>query len=354
MGTIFMAFTLKDSSVAEFFAAIANKLAHQNKVIIISYQTEENKLLLDKRIKILEWPSIRPTGMKDFFFLLNNVRKYKPYMMISNFAAVNLFLLTGYIVGVRKRICWYHTHSSAHTSENQVHLWRKKIIYRFSTRVITTSASAKEDLAKHYNVNTKKIVVLPNAVREPTNIPVYKRNLSLVFVGRLHPAKGFDVLLNSLPKVISRFPKLEIKIIGGGSNDIEKYLAEAKTLKISERINFIGFTSKSKVMEELANAYICIVPSYYEAFCYVVIESFSVGTPVIGSDTTGIGEIIENGKNGFLFERGNHEELSDKILELLNDPLLRKEMSQNAYRSFQEKYELNGIANQFMKLADGK
>lgn len=352
MTTIFIAYTLKNSSVAEFFTAIANKLATKNKVVLISYQTESYDYFLDKSIEVLEWPSVRPTGIKDFLFLSKLVRKYKPSIMISNFAAVNLFLLVGFLKGVKHRICWYHTHSSAHIEENKFHLLRKSAIYRLATKIITTSSAAKDDISKHYHVNKKKIFIIPNAVRNLENPPKLIENLKLIYVGRLHPVKGFEIFLKSLPKVISLYPEVQVKVIGGGAQEISKYLEQAKKLNIAENLEFKSFTSKSNVMTELADSYVCIVPSYFEAFCYVVIESLSVGTPVIGSDTTGIGEIIENGKCGYLFEPGNHDELSDKILSILENPVLRKEMSINAYKLFKEKYEIKGVSKQFIKLLD--
>jgi hypothetical protein len=92
MKTIFLSFTIKNSSVAEFFIELSNQLALNNKVIIITYAVEINNFNISPEIEVLKWPSKRPTNFKDFLFLSRLVKKYKPEAMIANFGAVNMFL----------------------------------------------------------------------------------------------------------------------------------------------------------------------------------------------------------------------------------------------------------------------
>tara|TARA_R100000789_G_scaffold98096_1_gene101512 strand:- start:1162 stop:1512 length:351 start_codon:yes stop_codon:yes gene_type:complete len=106
MQTVFIAFTLKNSSVAEFFVSLANKLSKTHHVIIFTYATEAHDLLLDESISILEWPSRRPTKFADFRFLVKNIREYKPKILIASFGAVNLFILAGFLMGVKHRVAW--------------------------------------------------------------------------------------------------------------------------------------------------------------------------------------------------------------------------------------------------------
>lgn len=345
MKTILIAYTLKNSSVAEFFTAMANDLAKKNKVVIVSYQTEVHDFFLSKEVEVLEWPSERPTGIRDFMFLFNLVRKYKPSIMISNFAAVNLFLVVGFLTGVKHRICWYHTHSSAHLKENILHRERKKYIYKLATLIITISNSAKSDLIEHYKVEKDKIKIIPNAVKKPDINDDKEIKRKLIYVGRLHPSKGFEVFLRALPGVLGKYDEFRVIVYGGhkGGSEMKKYEDLALDLGIYNSIEFRGFTSRKTIMKELASSYLCVVPSYFEAFCYVVIESFSVGTPVVGSNTTGIAEIIRDGVDGFLFEPGNTKELTQKIIDLIDNKTLRKSMSVNCQQRFLEKYELGKV-----------
>ena len=118
---------------------------------------------------------------------------------------------------------------------------------------------------------------------------------------------------------------------------------------LEKNISFVGNKPKEYVLNAFSNAYCSIVPSFFEAFGYVVIESFSVHTPVIGSNTTGIAEIIEDEVNGLLFEPGNFRELASKILILKGKPELRERLSENAFKFFLEKYELNKVVANCVK-----
>jgi len=94
-------------------------------------------------------------------------------------------------------------------------------------------------------------------------------------------------------------------------------------------------------LEEFSGAYLAVVPSLVEAFGFVVIESFSVKTPVIGSRTSGIAEIVRDGRDGLLFEPGNSLDLAAKVVKVFKDPALRKNFSENCYQRFLNKFEVN-------------
>ena len=136
--TIFIAFTLKNSSVAEFFVEIANQLSQFNKVIIFTHSVENHSLILNNQIELLRWPSPRPTRLADVIFLRKMVKEYRPQIMISNFAAVNLFLIVGLIFKIPQRIAWYHTLYDQ-IEKNRFLKFRKKIIYAFATHIIANS-----------------------------------------------------------------------------------------------------------------------------------------------------------------------------------------------------------------------
>lgn len=349
MPAVFIAFTLKNSSVAEFFVCLANRLAKTHEVVIFSYATEDHDLNIDNSISILEWPSKRPTKLIDFKFLIKNIRKYRPGTLIANFGAVNLFILGGFIMGVKHRIAWYHT-LTTQLKFNRLLSWRKKFLYKLATGIVVNSESGKLDASNSFNIKSEKIKVIPNAVIDPgVNGNIISKKL--VYAGRLHTIKGIKVLLKALAIVKERYPDILLEVIGGEDEkgltlDLLKLQAE---LKLEKNICFVGNQSKNYVLKAFSTAYCSIVPSFYEAFGYVVIESFSVHTPVVGSNTTGIAEIIKDEVNGFLFEPGNHEELAFKLHRLIEQPVLRDEFAVQAYRCFREKYELNGVVEGFVR-----
>lgn len=351
MPAVFIAFTVKNSSVAEFFVSLANRLSETHQVVIFSYATETHDLIIDDSISILEWPSKRPTKFADFQFLIGNIRKFKPQTLIANFGAVNLFILGGYLMGVRHRVSWYHTLTSQ-LEYNRLLFWRKKGLYKLASLLIANSESARLDAANSFALNSDKIKVVTNAVRDPGINGNTVQN-KLVFAGRLHSVKGIKVLFKAMSIVKEIYPNILLEVIGG--EDEKGILADLSKLQdelmLGKNIRFVGNQSKDQVLKAFSTAYCSIVPSYYEAFGYVVIESFSVHTPVIGSNTTGIAEIIEDEVNGLLFEPGNFKELASKILKLIKEPEQRDIFAEQAYKSFTEKYELNKVVDNFVRHA---
>ena len=349
MKTIFLSFTIKDSSVAEFFIELSNQLALNNKVIIITYAVEKNNFYISPEIEVIKWPSKRPTKFKDFLFLSKLVKKHKPEAMIANFGAVNMFLMVGYLLGVKQRIAWYHT-LSAQLEKRKILQFRKKIFYKMATKIVANSKATKDDLVKNFGVEKSKVKVIYNAVKKPVllnDVIPYK----LVYAGRMHITKGVETLLNAMPFVVSKFPLVNLTLLGDDlkGEQIKKYVERVKVLEVQNNVNFIGNQSKDKVLEQFSSAYLTIVPSVVEAFGYVVIESFSVKTPVIGSNTSGIAEIIRDDRDGFLFEVSNHRDLADKINHLLGNPKLREQFSNNCFERFLKNFEVKEVVNNFCK-----
>ncbi len=347
MKTIFLSFTIKNSSVAEFFIELSNKLALNNRVIIITYAVETCNFYISPKIEVIRWPSKRPTKFKDFLFIIHLMKNYKPEVMIANFAAVNMFLMAGYLLGVKQRIAWYHT-LSAQLENRKTLRFRKKIFYKMATKVVANSKASKDDLINNFGVEKSKVKVIYNAVKKTVlinNVIPYK----LVYAGRMHITKGVDTLIQAMPYVVHKFPLVNLTLIGDDlkGEQIKKYIEIVNKLEVQNNVNFLGNQNKDKVLEQFASAYLTIVPSVVEAFGYVVIESFSVKTPVIGSNTGGISEIIRNNRDGFLFEVNNHRDLADKINYLLGDPKLRARFSNNCFERFLVNFEVKGVVNNF-------
>ena len=347
MKTVFIAFTLKNSSVADFCVTLSNFLSRNHKVVIFSHANEDHDFVLSESVTVVRWPSKRPTKVKDLIFLIRQIRKHHPQTIIANFAAVNVFMLGGFLTGVKNRVAWYHTLTSQLGFKRFLKL-RKGSFYRLATKIITNSEAAKLDIANNFSVRYDKIEVVNNAVRDPATENFPEEN-KVVFAGRLHQVKGIEVLVRAMALVKDQFERVELIVIGDdeGTGEMKKMRKLQIELNLEHNITFVGNRSRRFVLEQFSTAYCTVVPSFFEAFGYVVIESFSVHTPVIGSDSTGISEIIRNNKDGLLFAPGNHIELAEKINQLMKDRDMRNRMADSCYNRFLQNYELNNVVKQF-------
>ena len=342
---VFLTFSLNSSSLSQMFVKLSNALSRNFNVLII---TDINKDVskLSEQIKVLKWPSTRPTKLKDFLFLSKLVGAHKPITMISMFSGDNLFLLVGYLYGVKNRISWARSLESQRINSNKYFRLRKRIIYRLATKVFANSEATRNDLKFVFKINESKLKRFYNLIEE-IEFDAIREPYTLTFAGRLHATKGIDTLISAIKIVKEQLPEIQLRIIGGNLNGeaIKPYEKMVRNYDLGNNISFMGNQSKNTVLEYFSRSQLSIVPSLFEAFGFVVIESFSVKTPVIGSNTGGIKEIIRDGIDGYLVEPGNHEMLANRIVELLTNQEKLDQFKLNCYQRFKDEFELNtGVA----------
>lgn len=158
-----------------------------------------------------------------------------------------------------------------------------------------------------------KIVYNPNYIVADDFEPNYEPEDYLVYIGRLSVEKGIKTLVNAFQKVASK--NIQLKIVGDGPE--RKNLEEwAQT---DSRIEFAGYLSGEELRGVTSKAKAAVIPSeWYENAPISILEAFAFGKPVIGAEIGGIPEMIDDGVNGFLFESGNVEDLTDKLNKFLD------------------------------------
>ncbi|MFH0702001.1 MAG: glycosyltransferase family 4 protein [bacterium] len=171
-------------------------------------------------------------------------------------------------------------------------------------------SQAAADLALRSGIKKEKLALINNFIDDSLlDIqPKYGNKGYFLYVGRLDKEKGLNYLLDAM----KRLPNTKLHIAGTG--DEEKNLKkQAEELNLSN-IKFLGFKSGKELEQEYRNCIATILPcNWFEAFGLTIIESFAYGKPVIASNMGGIPEIIENQKNGLIFEAGNIDELANAI-----------------------------------------
>lgn len=358
MSCFFIAYSLNNSSIGEYFTKLSEELAFRgHRVIIITEQHRPNKKFSSENIKVLKFPSNRPTKFKDFLFLLTQIKKEKPDCTISNFSMVNLSILSSFLLRVPNRIAWYHTiiessvvdHKKSKLKINILKL-RKRVVYYLSTKIIPNSRAAAEDVALNFQVSKNKLdLALPYLISLSETEENNKQSGRIVSVGRLDFSKGQSDLIKALPQIIEKFPEVSVDFIGGG-NELFNYESLAKTLGVYDHCRFLGNLPLREVKRKIAEAEICVITSHYEAFGLVAIESQSVGTPVIATNAGGLKDLIINDKTGYLIPVKSPEKIALKVINLLGNPNLRDLFSKAAKKHFEKNYSFNAITDHAYKL----
>ncbi|GIW21120.1 MAG: hypothetical protein KatS3mg068_0127 [Candidatus Sericytochromatia bacterium] len=116
-------------------------------------------------------------------------------------------------------------------------------------------------------------------------------NYKLVMsVGRMVPEKGFQVLINATTNVLYNYPNVRFVISGKGPM-LDNLRNQVEYMGLSDRVWFLGYTSDEDLNKLFVVSDIAVFPSLYEPFGITAIEAMAAGTPVVVSDTGGLGEI---------------------------------------------------------------
>jgi len=212
------------------------------------------------------------------------------------------------------------------------------------TKIITISEGSREEIEQE---NLGKVAGIVNP---GIDFPTFKRfskekNPTILFLNRIKKYKGLDVLLNSA--VILKDSNLKIWVAGTGDHleEMKRYASE-NNLK---NVKFLGRVDEDKKRELMQKAWVFINPSFKEGWGIVNIEANYFGTPVIGSNVSGIKDSVIDGKTGLLFEYGNSKQLSEKILKLVNNEKLRKDMEKQAYK-WARKFDWESKSNEYLNI----
>lgn len=203
---------------------------------------------------------------------------------------------------------------------------------RFIDIFIALSNFAKDKLIEG-GLPGSKIEVEGNFVAVDKHAPVYDKDSYALFLGRISPEKGIRTLLDAYKILDTLF----LKIAGEGPL-LERVKEYIKSNNIAN-VDALGFVSGSEKAALLGKAAVSIIPSeWYENFPMAVLESLAAGTPVIASRIGGLPELIEEGKNGLLFEPGNTGDLAAKIRYFYSNREIALNMSRYALESFEKRY----------------
>lgn len=166
-------------------------------------------------------------------------------------------------------------------------------------------------------------------LRNPFESKKYLRSKNIgqyvLYFGRLVEEKGVDVLL----KAAKRLPDIPFKIVGEGEQGAE--LLEFAKVNGLENVEFLGPKWGGDLNAVLDAARFVVVPSlWHENFPYVILQSFSCGKPVVGSDKGGIPEMVEHGSRGYVYSAFEDAELASAVSKLWNDLSLTLKMGDMA------------------------
>ncbi|MFC1968849.1 glycosyltransferase, partial [Chloroflexota bacterium] len=217
--------------------------------------------------------------------------------------------------------------------ESQLRIVTEGDVAKNCHHIIATTERERKELILRYNASPQKITVIPCGVNlerfQPADKETAKLKLGLddekiiLYVGRIEPLKGVEQLLKAMP-YLQNIQGLRLVIIGGdryGEQEIEKLQKLSLRLHVQDMVTFRGFIKHEQLPYFYSASDACVVPSYYESFGLVVLESLACGTPVVATDVGDLKSIIRQGETGYVVPDNDPQHLADKINLLLSRQL---------------------------------
>ena len=175
------------------------------------------------------------------------------------------------------------------------------------------------------------VYVIPNSFPFYPEHPSTCENRQAIIVGRYNSAKGYNYLIDAWREVHKSHPDWIINIFGSGEYED----------RVRKQINDYGLRNvvimnnpTDHIMEEYLKSSIYVMSSVFEGFAMVLLEAMACGLPCVSFDCPyGPQNVITDGEDGFLVDYLNSKALADKICQLIENEVLRKQMGQNGRKS---------------------
>jgi len=216
--------------------------------------------------------------------------------------------------------------------ESELRIKTEELLARDCHRIIATTKKEKEYLVQNYSASPERISVIPCGVNlnlfQPADKKTAKQQLGfdedkvILFVGRIEPLKGIDQLLRAIP-YLENSHRLRLVVVGGGEYDqheMKRLRKLSQSLHMENSVTFSGLIKHEELNHFYNAADVCVIPSYYESFGLVALESLACGTPVVTTNVGDLQSIVQQGETGYVVMDNTPSALASKIGLLLSKP----------------------------------
>ena len=219
-------------------------------------------------------------------------------------------------------------------TEKMIHETEAWLTYE-AWKVICCSDYMVQHVKWAFGLPNDKLVMVPNGVNPQIYNGLEKQDLKdfrskfafpeeklVLYVGRLVYEKGIHILINAVPRVLS---KVDAKFVIVGSGYMKDQLSTiVRSMGLEHKVLFQGFMDEENLLKLQKSADVCVVPSMFEPFGIVALEAMAAKSPVVVSDTGGLSEIVDHDITGVKVYPNNADSLAWGITKVLLDDSFSK------------------------------
>jgi glycosyltransferase involved in cell wall biosynthesis len=285
--------------------------------------------------------------IKFIFFLRTIIKDNKITTIIihHHYFAPALFII--------KRISKVHVILNVGSTFKKVPFLKGKLL---GDKIIAVSQAVQNHLIKNFKVTESNITVIYNGVEsiQPKSLEFVinlKEKLGVGIndvvscIGHFRDLKRQDFLLKAWKLLLKEHNNCHLVLLGFGETEqkLKDFVLENK---IEDSVSILVNSHEPEDILNISKVF--VLPSEREGLPLAILEAFSLGIPSIGTDTSGINEVIKHGVNGFLFEMDNIEQLKESIKTLLNNQEIYNKQCSAARSTFIEKFSFKKYSDNIL------
>lgn len=307
---------------------------------------------------------------KDTLALSRKLKKIAPDVVFSFFVKPSVYgTLAAKFAGVPRRIAMLEGLGYIHTPSPTGFSFKKRVLqlahgllcsvgYLFADKVLFLNPDDPKDLAKKSFLNKKKLQVLGpiglNLSAYPYKPVDLNKPIRFIFIARLLAEKGIFEYLAAARQVKDVYPDAEFVVLGGLDPDNPAALSKPQLDEVIAEniIVYPGYVSN--VAQWIADSHVFVLPSYREGVPRSTQEAMAIGRAVITTDVPGCRETVVDGVNGFLVPPFDADALAKKMIYLIENPQIIKQMGIESHRMAVEQYDVQKINPILAKIVLGE
>jgi glycosyltransferase involved in cell wall biosynthesis len=291
--------------------------------------------------------------------VLDKAIQWRPHLIVSNTNAVVVGALVAYVL--RRPHLW-HLHEFGEEDHGFTFDLGERISYRvmdsLSSICVTNSRAVTAKYDRHIPASKLRQIYYSmhrfRPVREESGsppVPPRRFPFRCIIVGRLSEGKGHQDAIEAIAELRRHDIRTELLVVGSGPTEHENYLRGlVRRYELGECVLFIG--QAKNVLPFVQSADIVLMCSRAEAFGRVTVEAMLAEKPVIGANSGGTPELIQEGTTGLLYQPGNSRELADKLRYLCERPPVAKQMGVNAGAWARASFTKNRYSKEILSALD--
>ena len=247
--------------------------------------------------------------------------------------------------------------------KRKIFIYIERFASCFADKIFFVSEAVMDSAIKEKVASSDKLYFVSNGIIPKNNYVINNENIKtnphlfknegkkvVGVVSRLVKNKAVDVFIKTAIEIEKEDPFVKFIIIGKGPL-LKRLKEQGRDLVKKDKLFFLNNIETKKDLENIVSTFdVFLFPTIREGLGIVILEALDLGVPVITTNLAPMNTIITNKVNGFLCEKSNHHDFAKKTIQVLSDYALRGEMIENGYKTVNEKFNLDVINKNIIKI----